>query len=157
MAPRIATALTKQYPNLQLVIVPGSGVDLLGFAGSGHATYTLLSNDDNDDLPSSLIWKSYRPPARRLDGNPGGLAQEVSFAKLLYKWKDFELILYMVDGCDGTGSWPTVRNSYLLTSDTHKAEAPILAAGKWTNELHEEVWVWNGGYTGKRARSCTGA
>ncbi|KAK0645444.1 P-loop containing nucleoside triphosphate hydrolase protein [Cercophora newfieldiana] len=146
----IASALTKQYPNLELVIVPSYGVDLLGFASSGHASYTLLEND-NDSLPSSLIWKTYMPPARRLDGNPGGLAQEVSFAKLMYKWKDFELILYMVDGRDGTQAWPNVRNSYLLTTDTHKAEALIVAAGQWTNELHEEVWVWDGGYWQKSA------
>jgi len=146
----IAAALTKQYPNLELVIVPGYGVDLLGFAGSGHATYTLLDTN-NDELPSSLVWKSYIPPARRIDGNPGGLGQEVSFAKLMYKWKDLELILYMVDGRDGVSPYPQVRNSYLLTADTHKAEALIIAAGQWTNELHEEVWMFDNGYWQKSA------
>jgi transitional endoplasmic reticulum ATPase len=107
--------------------------------------------NDNENLPSSLIWKNYLPPARRLDGNPGGIAQTVAFAKLLYKWNDFEVLLYMVDGRDGMSSWPEVRNNYILTTDTHKAEALIVAAGRWTNELHEEVWVWDGGYWQKSA------
>ncbi|KAK5657631.1 hypothetical protein OQA88_2703 [Cercophora sp. LCS_1] len=146
----IAQALTKQYPNLELVIVPGFGVDFLGFASSGHASFTFLDSG-GEELPSSLIWKGYIPPARRIDGNRGGLAQEVSFAKFLYKWKEFEVILYVVDGRDGSAAWPQIHNYYLLTTDTHKADALIVAAGAWTNELHEEVWVWDGGFWQKSA------
>jgi transitional endoplasmic reticulum ATPase len=146
----IAAALAKQYPNLKLVIVPSYGVDLLGYASAGHASFTFV-DPGVDGLPPSLVWKSYVPPARRIDGNPGALMQQVSFAKLLYRWKGFELIMYTVDGRDGTGAWPDVRNSYLLTTDTRKAEALIVAAGQWSGELHDEVWVWDRGHWEKSA------
>jgi len=146
----VAKALTREYPNLELVIVPNQGVDLLGFAASGNASLTFLEAG-GDDLPSSMIWKSYIPPARRIDGNKGGIAQNVSFAKFLYRWGYFEVILYIVDGRDGVMAYPDIRNSYLLTSNTHKADALIMAAGAWTNELHDEIWVYDGGYWQKSA------
>lgn len=141
----IATALKQQYPNLELVIIPTWGANLLSYAADGHATSVLIEPGPGDtDVPSKLVWKGYVPPARRIDGSPGGLAQDVSFGKFMYKWQDAEFILYLVSGRDGTAAW-AVRNSYLLTSDMHKADALIIAAGKWTNELRDEVWVFDGG------------
>lgn len=145
----VAQSLKAQYPNLELVIAPSYGVDLLSYASAGHASFTPVS--DPEGVPSSLTWKVYVPPARRIDGSPGGLVQEVQFAKFLYKWRDNEFILYVVDGRDGTGYYPKVHNNYILTTDTAKADALIVAAGQWSNELHEEVWVWDGGMWTKSA------
>lgn len=146
----IAKALKSEYPSLHLVIVPSWGVDLLGYASAGHASLTAVDHAGSE-LPSSLIWKVYTPPSRRIDGSPGGLAHDVVFAKFLYKWRDAEFILYMVDGRDGTSSYPSVRNNYILTADTSKADALVIAAGQWGNELHEEVWVWDSGRWQKSA------
>lgn len=143
----IAQSLKTQYPSLELVIVPSYRVNLLGYASAGHANFTLL--DEPDGSPSSLTWTVYLPPARRIDNSPGSLGQEVQFAKFLYKWRDTEFILYLVDGRDGTGFRPNVRNHYILTTDIAKADTLILAAGQWGNELHEEVWVWDGGMWAK--------
>lgn len=104
----IAKAIKTEYPNLELVIVPSFGIDLLSYASAGHASSTAV--DAGDELPSSLMWKVYVAPGRRIDGSPGRLAQDVLFAKFLYKWRDTEFILYVVDGRDGTGPYPTVRN-----------------------------------------------
>lgn len=145
----IAKSLKRQYPNLQLSISPSWNVDLLGFASAGFASFTTL-DDAGPGLPSSLIWTGYIPPARRLDGNPGGLSRGVQYGKFLYKWGDAEFILYVVDGRDGTSAYPAVRNNYLLTSDLHKADALLVAAGKWGNELHDEIWVYDAGW-GKSA------
>ena len=146
----IAAALKEQYPSFDQVIIPSYGADLLGFAASGRATFCLLE-PGSDDIPSKLIWKRYVPPSRRIDGNPGGVAQDIYFGKLMYRWEDEEFVLYVVDGRDGSSSYPQVRNYYLLTTDTHKADALILAAGQWTNELREEVWVFDGGMWRKSA------
>ncbi|KAK4040627.1 P-loop containing nucleoside triphosphate hydrolase protein [Parachaetomium inaequale] len=146
----IARALKTEYPDLQLVIVPSWGIDLLGYASAGHASFTSI-DQAGDELPSSLIWKVYVAPGRRIDGNPGRLAQDVLFAKFLYKWRDTEFILYVVDGRDGTSSYPSVRNNYILTTDTAKADALVLAAGQWDNELHGQVWVWDNGMWRKSA------
>jgi hypothetical protein len=140
----IARTLQAEYPELQLVIVPSWGVDLFSYALAGHASFTPV-DDAGGALPSSLVWKVYMAPTRRMDGSPGGLAHDVIFAKFLYTWRDTEFILYMVDGRDGTSSFPNVRNHYILTADAAKADALAVAAGQWGNELHEEAWVWDGG------------
>ncbi|KAK3986401.1 putative ATPase [Cladorrhinum sp. PSN332] len=154
-APRISTdtviaaSLKKQYPNLHLSIIPSYGVNLFGYAtATGNATFTQISHDDESNgLPSDLTWKLYLPPARRIDGSQGGIVQDLIFGKFLYKYKGAEFILYVVDGRDGSSSYPQVRNYYLLSTDreSHKAEELVLSAGQWGNELHEEVWVWDGG------------
>jgi len=142
----IAKSLKRQYPNLELVITSAWNVDLLGFASAGFASFTSV-DDAGPGLPSSLIWRGYVPPARRLDGNPGAIAQGIRFGKFLYKWGHTEFVLYIVDGRDGSGPYPEVRNNYILGTNVHKTEALILAAGKWGNELHEEIWVYdNGGW-----------
>ena len=146
----IAKALKAEYPGLELVIAPSYGIDLLGYASAGHASFTSI-DQSSDELPSSLIWKVYVTPGRRIDGSPGSLAQDVIVAKFLYKWGDSEFILYMVDGRDGTSSYPAIRNNYILTTDTHKADALLIAAGQWGNELHEQVWVWDSGMWNKSA------
>lgn len=146
----IAKSLKRQYPNLELVITSAWAVDLLGFASAGFASFTSI-DDAGPGLPSSLIWKRYVPPSRRLDGNPGAIAQAIRFGKFLYKWGNTEFVVYIVDGRDGSSSYPEIRNNYILTSDVHKADALILAAGKWGNELHEEIWVYDNGAWQKSA------
>ncbi|KAL2145706.1 hypothetical protein VTI28DRAFT_6581 [Corynascus sepedonium] len=146
----IAKALKAQYPELQLVIAPSIGVDLLGYASAGHATLTSIEQAEGE-LPSSLVWKIYQAPSRRLDGSPGRLAQDVLFAKFLYRWRGTDFILYLVDGRDGDSSYPAVRNNYILTTDTAKADALVVAAGQWGNELHDQVWVWDSGRWTKSA------
>jgi hypothetical protein len=146
----IAKALREEYPHLQLVIVPSFGIDLLGYASAGHASFVAV-DPGSRELPSSLMWKVYLAPGRRIDNNPGRLADQVLFAKFLYQWQGTEFILYLVDGRDGTSSYPAVRNHYILTTNTSKADALILAAGQWGNELHEEVWVWDTGMWRKSA------
>ncbi|KAK1752006.1 putative ATPase [Echria macrotheca] len=150
----IASTLTREYPDLKLVIAPTSNVDLLGYAAAGHATATRLNTNagiESPLLPPSLVWKSYVPPARRIDGNPGALGQAVIFAKYLYKWNSTELILYLVDGRDGDEGYPQVRNNYLLAAHEAQADALVMEAGRWTNELHDEFWVYDAGAWQKSA------
>ncbi|KAK4158980.1 putative ATPase YjoB [Cladorrhinum sp. PSN259] len=145
----IAASLKKQYPNLHLTTIAPYGVNLFAYAKStGNASFTQISQDDNSkDLPSDLSWMFYVPPSRRIDGAKGGITKDLIFGKFLYKYKSAEFILYVADGRDGTSSYPTVKNYYLLSTDkeTHLADQLVLEAGQWGNELHEEVWVWDGG------------
>lgn len=153
-APRVNTdaiitkSLAEQYPELELVVVPESPsydtrFDLLGFASAGYATVTPLSDDSS--LPSSLQWTVYAPPARRIDGDSGSLGDLAIFGKFLYKWDDAEFIVYLVDGRDGTGAYPTVKNYYILTANRRKADELVLKVGSWSSELHNEAWVFDGG------------
>jgi hypothetical protein len=146
----IAQIVKAEYPNLQLVVVSSSGVDLLGYAAAGHAVFVPMDLGDKE-VPSSLMWKTYAAPARRIDGSPGSLRQDVLFAKFLYRWRDAEFLVYIVDGRDGSSYYPAVRNYYILAKDTAKVDSLVIAAGQWGSELREQVWVWDGGAWTKSA------
>lgn len=141
----ITAALKKQYPGLEIVVTPAGLCNLLAFARTGNASYETIK-DSTSGLPDSLQWDLYIPPARRLDGALGGLGEMTQFGKYLYKWKDLDFIVYLVDGRDGQQPYPAVTNYYILTPDKSKAQQLILEAGRWNSDLHDEVWVFDGGY-----------
>ncbi|KAK9422962.1 putative ATPase [Seiridium unicorne] len=140
----ISSALTKQYPTLELVVTPAANCNLLAFARAGNGSLEHLG-DKTGSLPDSLQWDMYMPPARRLDGALGGLGEQAIFGKYVYKWNDSEFIVYLVDGRDGTSPYPQVTLYYILATDRRKAHQLILEAGRWNADLHEEVWVYDGG------------
>ncbi|WYZ36829.1 hypothetical protein EsH8_II_000335 [Colletotrichum jinshuiense] len=145
----ITKTLKEQYPHLELVVVPeslgyGNDCSLLAYASAGYATFEVIE-DKSDNLPSSLEWLVYLPPARRMDGNLGGLANSIIFGRYLYKWQGHEFIVYLVDGRDGTMPYPN-KNYYILAPETYHVDQLVLAAGAWSTDLHEEIWVFDGGY-----------
>jgi transitional endoplasmic reticulum ATPase len=142
------SALKKQYPELDLIVIPeyggeGSQCNMLAFANAGHATFNPIQ--DHGDLPSSLGWTVYLPPTRRMDGSKGQLGEAVIFGKFLYQWEGEEFIIYLVDGRDGSEAYPQRKNYYILTANIHKAEQLVLATGSWASDLHNEVWVFDQG------------
>lgn len=142
-------ALRTQYPHLELVVVPLHSCDLLAYAASGHAKLTPVE-DAADPLSAPLAWTTYIPPARRLNGSMGALAEKLNYGKFLYKWGSDEFLLYVADGRDT--SYPvSTYQGYLLTADRFKAEALLLEAGKWGSDLHGEVFVYDKGYWQKSA------
>ncbi|KAI1100674.1 P-loop containing nucleoside triphosphate hydrolase protein [Jackrogersella minutella] len=146
----IVQALQHEYPHLALVIAPEASSNLIAYATSGHASFEVIEDVDGGP-PPVVSWKVYLPPARRIDGGIGALADRVVFGKFLYKWNDAEFIVIRVDGRDGMSAYPEVTNYYILTQDKHKADALCIAAGKWSNELHDEIWVFDRGYWQKNA------
>jgi transitional endoplasmic reticulum ATPase len=171
----IAQSLRAQYPGLQLTIATNNnGLDLLRYAQAGHATYRPIvenqastansSGNGNGDSQEStgeatagngvfspVSWTIYFPPRRRIDGDPGNLAEQLNFGKFEYSWQGHDFLLYMVDGRDGTYPYGVTRNQYLLSTERKHANALLLAAGSWANELHGEVWVFDQGYWQKSA------
>lgn len=141
----MAQTLTEQYPQLQLVVAPEATCNLLAFAAAGHATATAAA-DGGGAIPESLSWMLYMAPARRLDGGVGALAEQLQFGKFLYRWGEDEFVLYVVSGRDGTQSYPAITNQYVLAADRLRAQALVLAAGRWSSELHGEIWVFDQGY-----------
>ncbi|KAJ0109109.1 ATPase [Diaporthe amygdali] len=170
-APRLSTtdvisaALKKQYPSLECSIIhPYLPIDLLGFAYSGNGTINPLPDDptanikhDSDlsqstsihpssaPLPSSLALTAYIPPARR-DGS-GSVLHEILFDKFLYKWNGHEFIVYIVDAKEGLiGAYPQGQLTFILSVSEQLTQGLILAAGKWSSDLHDEIWVYDSGY-----------
>ncbi|KAI0147217.1 ATPase [Xylariaceae sp. FL1272] len=149
----IAKALSRQYPNLQLVIAPPlSGLSLLNYAQAGHASCTPIEGKlGHAGGFSPVTWTVYTPPRSRLDGSSGALGEKVNFGKFAYKWQGHDFILYIADGRDGNYPYGATNNHYLLSTERHHADALLLAAGSWGNELHDEVWVFDQGRWQKNA------
>jgi SpoVK/Ycf46/Vps4 family AAA+-type ATPase len=74
------------------------------------------------------------------------LADLVVFGKYVYKYKEHEFLLYIASGRDGSSSYPQITNQYILTKEGRAADELIVAASKHGQELHNEVWVFDGGY-----------
>lgn len=149
----IAASLKKQYPSLECTIIhPYLPIDLLGFAYSGHGSIAPIPGDraanvklDPSSLPSSLALTAYVPPARR-DGR-GVVLHEILFDKFLYKWNGQEFIVYIVDAKEGlVGAYPQGQLTFILSVSEQLTQGLILAAGKWTSDLHDEIWVYDSGY-----------
>ncbi|CAN9318324.1 unnamed protein product [Alternaria alternata] len=148
----LVEAIRSQYPNLDLVVAPQGRLNLLAYAGAGHATATPLEDVVKDPVYGpGLKWRSYAPPAHRLDSSPGNMVERVIFGKYMYKWKDQEAILYVAEGRDGGSSYPNPTFHYILSNAEHKVNELIKDATKWGSELHNEVWVFDGGYWQKSA------
>ncbi len=149
----LVEALRTQYPNLDLVVVPRDRTNLLAYASAGFAKATPIEDTVNDPVYGpGLRWRSYIPPSRRLDSRPGAMVENIIFGKFSYKWKDHEVILYIAEGRDGSGSYPEVTNQYILTTAPHKFDELIKDATLWGAELHNEVWVFDRGYWDKSAQ-----
>ena len=148
----VVEALRKQYPHLELVVVPRYNSDLLAYASAGFAKATPLEDAVRDPVYGvGVKWRYYMPPSRRLDSDPGAFVENVIFGKFMYKWKDQEAIIYIANGRDGTQSYPSVTNQYILTTNEHKVDELLKLASVWSQQLHNEVWVFDSGYWQKSA------
>ncbi len=149
----LTEALRSQYPQLELVVTPFGYLNLIAYAYAGFATATPLEDSVKDPVYGvSLRWRAYIPAGRRLDNNGGFMAENLTFGKFMYKWKDQEIILYIAEGRDGAGSYPVLKNHYILTSNAHKVDELIRDATIWCQELHNEVWVFDQGWWQKSAQ-----
>lgn len=137
----IVEAIRKSYPELHLTIATSSSCDYLGYAAAGEATAVPI--DSEDFTTPNLKWKEFIPPARRLDGDTGGLADYIQFGKFLYTWQGKDYILYIVKGTEQP--WP-MKNSYLLGQSKEATEACMLATCQYSNDLHQEIWVFDKGF-----------
>ncbi|KAI9708834.1 MAG: hypothetical protein M1820_003790 [Bogoriella megaspora] len=144
----IYDTLRAQYPELHVTANPRTLCDLLAFAAAGHASYTPI---DHTDDSTSLKWRQYLPPARRLDGGVGALVDIVHFGKYMYKFKSHEFIVYIVEGRDGVMAYPAITMQYILSSDVRGTDDLLVAASQWGWELHDQVWVFDRGYWQKNS------
>ena len=152
----LAASIRKHHPDLTVTVTLTGAVNLLGFAGAGHAQ-ALLDPRGND----FFLVRSYIPPARRLDGGLGALADQIKFAKYHYSYRGRDFILYVADsfkdGVFGNPLYnyilhkPDASAGETVHSKSAATDALVMAAGAWTIELHEEIWVFDQGFWQKNA------
>lgn len=142
----IAEAIREQYPHLHLTITPENSCNLLSYAAAGHASVVPIAESSGAGSSStSLKWRRYAPPGKRMDNQPGVLYDQIIFGKYTYSWKNYEFILYIVDGRDGTGHYPMVKNNYILSKSEEATNELIVAASQYEIELHDEIYVFEQG------------
>ncbi|ATY64476.1 ATP-dependent Zn protease [Cordyceps militaris] len=145
----LAMALKRQYPALHLSLVPARTADILAFASSGRALFTEVEDDMGEGgIPASLRIKMFVPPTKRSSGD-GIVARVPMFAKFLYKYNDHDFIAYRARAQDG--AFDSEDMYYILSTDETKTDALIQAAGTWGSVLHDEIWVFDGGFWRKDA------
>ncbi|KZF20234.1 P-loop containing nucleoside triphosphate hydrolase protein [Xylona heveae TC161] len=136
----IFQAIRSQYPGKQVIICPERNCNLIQYAARGLASAVPIDDAKEPSL-TSLKWRLYVPPSRRLDGDSGQIIDGLHFGKFLYSWNGHEFILYFVDGRDGQEAYPTTRHNYIV-GDENAINQLINTVGKFTNELHNEIWVF---------------
>lgn len=151
-APRVNTdivvvnALRAEYPQLHLTVAPQGGCDLLAYAAAGFAGVAPIDKEQD-----RLAWKIFAAPARRLNGEHGVLLDNVHFGKFLIDWNKREFVVYIANGRDGTLPYGITINQYILSSSIEATNNLLLACGSWSTDLHNEIWVFDGGRWQKSA------
>jgi transitional endoplasmic reticulum ATPase len=137
----LTTSIHARHPNLTLTITQ---TDVLGYSKAGHARAIRDSRD------GEIIVRSYNPPAKRLGGEEGTLGGQIIFAKYSYIWKAHSFIIYIAEGI--TDGHQPAQYYYILceplgaetvTSESQIADELIRVVGKWSAEVHEEIWVYD--------------
>lgn len=129
--------------------VKAGDCDILGFAEAGHAKARI---SDGDDTYTAI--RKYRVPARFLDEPEGSVDDKVLFARWRYEWNKRCVLCYKFRWVDE--AWAT-REYYAIVTNTSQivdnhckyAEGLIKACGVWTQELHNEVYIYEDGHWDK--------
>ena len=137
----IANTLRKQYPQLHLTVVPTISCNLRAFATAGNAALAPIDHEKEH-----YGWSMYSPSPRRIDGLRDGLAEMTQFGKYLLDYSNREFVVYIANGRDGSQAYPYVENQYILSSSIQATNNLLLEVGRWSDSLHEEVWVFDGGF-----------
>lgn len=133
------------HPDKHITAVGPRIVNLLDWSRAGYAECTL--NRSGDNFVSS---REYAAPRTRMEGGDGFLGEDVTFGLYELVWQGQSFTFYTIE-------WPDAdlghtHNYYILTPkeesrDGHSPSADTLikACGKWSRDLHEEIYVFDGG------------
>lgn len=144
----VKNAIRDLHPDYHVTSVPTEEVALVSYADAGHGMATLHKGGD-----TFLVDRRYGPPATRLEGGDGSLTDKVHFGFYTADYSGFKVQFYKAHWAL-EGSWRTYSNFYILSPKSEVDEAGhskqldklLLAAGKWTGELHDEIYVFDAGW-----------
>jgi AAA+ superfamily predicted ATPase len=139
------SALRDSYPDFVVTRANPKLCNLLEYAAHGFATCT------PEDGPLSDTTRLYEAPRSRLEENADGMRDDYDFARFSYVWNDTRFIVYQGKYKDLFGH----PQSFLFVlhprggeeSPSHlphgATDALLMAAGRWTKELHNEILVFD--------------
>jgi transitional endoplasmic reticulum ATPase len=134
--------------------VKAEDCDILGFAEAGHAKAHLRDGPDSNDAYIAI--RKYQIPARSLEEPEGSVTDTVWYARWDYKWNDQTVPCYKFRWVDDawklrefyafvTEGFYNMGPSTIANNNCFHTESLIKACGAWTQELHDEVYVYEDG------------
>lgn len=144
---RVIEAIRAVHPNCHVTTISATTCDLSGYAAAGHAALNLDTANDR-----YIARRNYKAPRSRLEGGLGNLGDSITFGKHKCHWEGQEYTCYLAQWSDPFKQ--PQNNFYFLTDKsaeevddghTPNVDRLILAASKWTSELHEEIYVFDAG------------
>ncbi|KAK5746375.1 hypothetical protein LTR17_000755 [Elasticomyces elasticus] len=132
------------HPDKHITTVSTRSVDLLGYAKAGHAQAKLITAGD-----SYLSQRDYDAPASRMESGNGELSDDIDFGHYEYTWRGRDFSFYYI--CWYDDSHGSMSFQYILSErigdKLHAASVDelIMACGKWSSELHDEIYVFDRG------------
>ncbi|KAF2755318.1 proteasome-activating nucleotidase [Pseudovirgaria hyperparasitica] len=142
--------LKNRHPNHHITSYTPANCDLHGYAAAGFAKSTLIDDDE-----SFALTTSYHAPALRLERqhHPGDLKDTMLLACWRYEWTTTEFLVYNLQLRSVFRGGPEIYAFVLAprsdgaVSKGHSTATDklMLAAGQWSQDLHEEVYVFDGG------------
>lgn len=140
--------LRQIHQNHHVVRISPYTYDLEGYANAGFAKWI---DDYSDQLYEAE--RDFVVTGPRIQKDPGTLRNDVRFGKSRYEWAGQTFIIYIAHYAAETGCGES-RNLFLLapqdnkiTADGHHEDIDALlrACGRWTRELHDEIFVFDNG------------
>ncbi|KAL1738777.1 hypothetical protein HDZ31DRAFT_78091, partial [Schizophyllum fasciatum] len=132
--------LRKVYPKHSIVLSSDYSLNLTRFP---HAVSVPIPDDP---LITQL---QYVPLARSVGPEPGVLVDRVEYGAFRVAWGPYDFLAYVVNYPYGFGTQSTTA---ILHEGQEKPARDLLrAAGLWAYEVHEEIWVFDGGFWNKNA------
>jgi len=134
------------HSDKHITVVSPQSCDFLGYAQAGHAHAQLITDGD-----SFVSQRTYKAPASRLESGDGKLGDNVIFGHYDYTFQGSHFPFYLLEWNEATGL--KARVAYILSPksdvNTHahstSADHLITVVGRWTSQLHEEIYVFDSG------------
>ncbi|RYP61989.1 hypothetical protein DL771_009929 [Monosporascus sp. 5C6A] len=143
----LSRSLKQRYPDYYVTEVNAFECDLQGFAAHKFATCALENEDDSYAAEISFVINPFRHERKT---SPGNFNSKTWFARYKYTWRGTEFLYYEVRPIGPHGLHQAYHfllsprgQEFTPNNLTPVAEALLQAVSIWTNELHDEVYVFD--------------
>ena len=137
----IVSMLREHYPGYSVIVTPKE-TGIISFANAGQAKAKLAKTN-------GVMFRTHKPAKGRSANDPGELKDKVLFGKYDYRWNNNTFIVYAAE-------WREYYRTHKVTCILHElekgdivtgrslaADELIAAASRYTNDTHDEVYMYD--------------
>jgi len=139
------------YPHHHITSISAKQANLIEFAKAGKASFAYDHADGA--FTASRVWHAVGDGVEK-KLHPGALADKHRFVRFTYLWEGKEFLVYRVTWNDPFVNaedqfyilYPLNEDkSIIIDGHCLETDALLLCAGKWSSELHNEIYVFDDG------------